>query len=150
MNESEDKLSISVTAAQQEVAAQLITASVWEARLVGLLGFLAVTAGALLTVSGGLGDSRWILLIGATGALAAILVGLLLVRELKSGPNATTFYNRYRKDSLTDFMAHMLADLGRTISLNRLGIEDREALFLSAISWAGASAIWFGLVRLLG
>jgi hypothetical protein len=150
MAAAEEKLQASVTAAQQEIAGQLTSASVWEMRLMGFLGLLAVTDGALLTVAGGLGDSRWILLIGASGAIAVILVGLLVVRGLKSGPNAVNFYAKYREAPLADFMVHMLADLGKAIFVNRRSIERREALFLTAVSWAAIFAIWFGLVRVIG
>jgi hypothetical protein len=150
MPEAEEKLSISVTAAQQEIAAQLTTASVWEARLMGLLGFLAVTDGALLTVAGGLSDSRWILLAGATVAIAIILLGLLWVRALQSGPNAIRFHALHREDSPVDFMDALLRELGKWIFVNNRRIERREALFEIAVAWAAAFAIWFGLVRLLG
>jgi hypothetical protein len=113
----------------------------------GFLGFLAVTDGALLTVAGGLEDSRWTLLIGASGAIVIILVGLLWVGRMKSGPNAVEFYTDYREASLATFLVQMLSDLGKSVFVNDRSIERREALFLIAVSWAAVFAIWFGLIR---
>lgn len=150
MAAAEEKLQASVTAAQQEIAAQLAAASGVEAKLMGLLGFVAAIGGVVLTVAKGLASSRWILLIGASGTVVIILDGLLAVRELKSGPDAVAFHARYRDKSAEAFLEQLLADLGETISVNLRSIEDRNALFTSAIAWSVLFAIWFGLVRLLG
>ncbi len=150
MAAAEEKLQASVTAAQQEIAAQLTAASGVETKLMGLLGFVAATGGIVLTVAKGLASSRWILLIGASGSVVIILGGLLLVRELKSGPDAVAFHARYQERSAEAFLEQLLADLGKTISVNLRSIEDRNALFTSAVAWAVLFAIWFGLVRLLG
>jgi hypothetical protein len=149
MGEPEEKLQASVTAAQQEIAGQLVAASLWETRLMGFLGFLAVTEGALLTVAGGLADSRWMLLVGATGGIAIVLGGLMQVGELTSGPNAINFYVAYQEASVADFRVQMLADLGKTILINGRSLERRNAVFVSAVAWAAVFSIWFGLVRVL-
>src|SRR5580693_353653 len=106
-----ENVEVSVTAAQQEIAAQLATASGIEAKLMGFVGLLVAAGGVLLTAANGLASSRWILLIGVGGGIAIILVGLLVAKALESGPSASTFYGDYGAASAEEFLAQLLADL---------------------------------------
>jgi len=69
---------------------------------------------------------------------------------MKSGTNAPKFYVTYAAESPEDFLAHLLADLGSTIELNRRGLDWRNAILSGTFSCLAVAAIWFGLIRWLG
>jgi hypothetical protein len=144
-----ENVETSVGASQQEVAGQLTTASALDAKLMGILGFMGAAAGVMLTVTNGLASNRWILLLGAGGAIVIALVGLIGPDDLKSGPNPIDFYNEFGGVAPDEFAEQLLADLGKTIKVNTELIDERRASLSGAFSWAVLGAAAFGLVRLL-
>jgi hypothetical protein len=145
----EANVSTSVSACQQEAAGQLSTASALDARLMGLLGFMAAAAGVLLSVPDALASSRWILLVGASGAIVIVLLALIYMEDLKSGPDPVDFYNEFGGVQPAEFIEQLLADLGKTLSVNKERIEERRAMLSGAFSIALLASIAFGVVRAL-
>src|ERR1035441_6658776 len=131
-----ENVEASVGASQQEVAGQLTTASALDAKLMGILGFMAAAAGVMLTVTNGLASNRWILLLGAGGAIVIALVGLIGPDDLKSGPNPIDFYNEFGGVAPDEFAEQLLADLGKTIKVRSELIDERRASLSGAFSWA--------------
>lgn len=144
-----ENLQESVDAGQETVAGQLTTASGLDTKLMGLLAFAATAAALMLTVTHGLASSRWIVFIGAVGAIAVSLVGTVVPRDLKSGPDPIVFYADYGGVPADEFTEQLLADLGKTIRANEAGIYIRRALLSGATGWALLSAAIFGIVRAL-
>jgi hypothetical protein len=102
----------------------------------------------MLTVAHGLASNRWILLVGALGAVILGLSSLVGSEDLKSGPDPIAFYKEYGGVSAEEFVEQLLADLGGTITLNRERLEFRRALLAGAFSWAVLWGLAFGIVRL--
>ena len=115
----------------------------------GLLGFMAAAAGVLLSVPDALASSRWILLVGASGAIVIALLALIYMEDLKSGPDPVDFYNEFGGVQPAEFIEQLLADLGKTLSVNKERIEERRAMLSGAFSIALLASIAFGVVRAL-
>jgi hypothetical protein len=124
-----------------------MTAAALDAKLMGMLGFMAAAAAVMLTVAHGLASNRWLLLIAAGGAIVIGLTGLVWPADLKSGPNPIEFYDEFGGVHPTDFAEQLLADLGETITLNSTGISARRALLSTAFAWAACWGIAFGVAR---
>ncbi len=150
MRVTTDNLEVAVTTAQQEIAAQLQTASAMEARLMGFLGLMAAAGTVLLTVPGALGGERWILLAGACSTIALILSGLVIARRLEFGPSAASFFLEYGGNEREPFLRQILADFGKAIADNERRIEGRDALLAGALACIAAFAVRFALVRWAG
>jgi hypothetical protein len=142
-----ENLNTAKSSADQEIAAQVTTASALDARLMGLLAFMAAVDTVLLTAKDGLASSRWILLVGASVASVLALLGIGVGADLKAGPSANKFYEKYRDKAPEEYVAQLLADLGKTIEGNRQGIDLRRGLLTAAFFWAVVASIAFGLVR---
>lgn len=144
-----ENLNTAKNSADQEIAAQITTASALDARLMGLLAFMAAADTVLLTVRDGLASSRWILLVGASAASLLALVGVVIGQDLKAGPSANKFYEQYRDKTPEEYIAQLLADLGKTIEGNRRGLDIRRGLLAAAFFSAAVASIAFGVVRWL-
>ena len=70
-----DNLQTAKSTAFEEIATQVSTGAALDAKLVGLLAFMAAAVGVLLTVAHGLATHRWILRAGAAGASVLVLIG---------------------------------------------------------------------------
>lgn len=142
-----ENLNTAKSSADQEIAAQITTAAALDARLMGLLAFMAAADTVLLTVKDGLASSRWILLIGASVASLLALVGIVVGEDLKAGPSANKFYEQYGSETPEGYVAQLLADLGETIEYNAKALDFRRSLLTGAFFWAAVAAVAFGLVR---
>jgi len=144
-----ENVQTSVGACQQEAAGQLSTASALDAKLMGILAFMAAVAGLLLTVSKGLDSDRWLLLVGAGGAILIALLGLIGSEDPKSGPDPIDFYETFGALGPTKFAEQLMADLGRTIRSNTECLTERRSALSASVIFASLAAIAFGVVRLL-
>lgn len=136
-----------INMAHQEVAGQIWISSGLDAKLLGLLGFMAAAAGVLLTVSHGLASDRWVLLIGAGGAIVFILIDTVSNNDLDS-LSALKFYEDFGGNTAETFDAQLIADIGDLIEKNEKKLDDRRGYLAIAFTWPVLSAVAFGLVRL--
>jgi len=132
----------------EEISTQVSTGAALDAKLVGLLAFMAAAVGVLLTVANGLATHRWILLVGAAGSSVLVLVGTVGAQDLKSGPRASDFYKTYGGLSPVDYDEQLLADLGKTTT-EEDALDGRRALLAGGFFWAVLWSIAFGIVQLV-
>lgn len=144
-----ENLRASVGGCQHEASVQAESASALDAKLMGILAFMAAVAGLLLTLSDGLASYRWILLVGALGAVMLTLLGLIAVEDTKSGPDPLDFYTRYGGADPVEFSKQLIADFGRTLRENKTRLETRRAILSVSFAWAVTAGALFGLARAL-
>lgn len=144
-----ENLNASVTGCQHEASIQAETALGLDAKLMGILGFMAAVAGLLLTLNHGVESYRWILLVGAGGAVLFALMGLVSADDTKSGPDPLDFFNKYVAAPPGDFAEQMIADFRTTLEANKSAVEERREAFSAAFGWAVLAGIVFGVARLL-
>jgi hypothetical protein len=144
-----ENLQTAKSTAFEEIATQVSTGAALDAKLVGLLAFMAAAVGVLLTVAHGLATHRWILLVGAAGASVLVLIGSVGAADLKSGPRAIDFYKRYGGLEPVDYDEQLMADLGKTTIDNEGALDGRRALLTGAFVWAVLWSAAFGIVQAL-
>lgn len=144
-----ENLRASVAGCQNEASVQAESASALDAKLMGILAFMATVAGLLLTLSNGLASYRWILLVGALGAVVLTLLGLVGIEDTKSGPDPLAFYNKYGGADPIEFSKQLIADFSRTLHENKDRLETRRTILSGSFAWAATAGIVFGLVRAL-
>jgi hypothetical protein len=144
-----ENVSMALGACQQEAAGQVATAGALDAKLMGLLGFMAAATGLLLSVPHGLASNRWILLAGSGSSIVIALLGLIFAEDPRSGPNPVAFYNEFGGATQIEFRAQLLADTGHTVGLNGDLIEERRVVLSAAFALAVLAGVAFGLVRAL-
>jgi len=144
-----ENVSLAVGACQQEAAGQLATASALDAKLMGLLGFMAAAAAVLVSVPHGLASNRWILLASSGASITIVLLGLIFAQDPRCGPDPVAFYNEFGGAGPTEFSTQLLADMGPALAVNGALIEERRAVLSGAFAVAVLGGIVFGVVRVL-
>jgi hypothetical protein len=142
-------LDTTVAALQHEAAVQAEGASAWDAKLMGILAFMAAVAGLLLTVDHALQSYRWILLVGAGGASLLVLIGLFIADDSESCPDPIDFYDRFGAAEPDDFLKQMIDDFRALQIHNRSCIEQRRGIASASFSLAVSAAVFFGLARVV-
>jgi hypothetical protein len=145
---STENLQTAKTTAFEEIATQVSTGAALDAKLMGLLAFMAAGVGVLLTVAHGLATHRWILLVGAAGASVLVLIGTIGAEDLRSGPRAFDFYKIYGGLDPVDYDEQLIADLGKTTTDNEGALDGRRAVLAGAFFWAVLWSAAFGIVQL--
>ncbi len=142
-----ENLDATIAALQHEAAIQAETAAAIDAKLLGLLGFMAAAIGLLLTVGHGLDSYRWILLVGAAGAVFVALVGVISPGDVKAGPDPIDFYKKYAEAEPVAFLNQLFANYRKVLDENKVAIKEREEALSLAFGWAVLAALVFGVVR---
>lgn len=136
-----------VAALQHEASVQAESAAAWDAKLMGILAFMAAAAGVLLTVDHALDSYRWILLVGASGASLLALAGLLGVEDTESGPDPVDFYDRYGAATTGAFLNQMIDDFRDLRAENESRVGQRRDMASVSFAFAALAAVVFGLAR---
>jgi hypothetical protein len=144
-----ENLNTSVAGCQHEASVQVESASALDAKLLGILAFMGAAAGILLTVDNALKSYRWILLVGAAGAIVFTIIGLIGPEDPRSGPDPIDFYKEYGAAAPDAFAEQLIANFGRTLAKNKGHIEERRNFLSGAVAWAALAGITFGLARAL-
>jgi hypothetical protein len=142
-------LDVTVAALQHEASIQAESAAAWDAKLMGILAFMAASAGVLLTVDHALQSYRWILLAGAGGASVLALAGLLGVEDTESGPDPVDFYDKYGAATKHAFMTQMIDDFRDLRAANASRVGQRRDMASVSFGLAALAAIAFGLARVV-
>jgi hypothetical protein len=144
-----ENLNMSVGGCQHEASVQVESASALDAKLMGILAFMGAAAGVLLTVDNALSSYRWILLVGAAGAIVFTILGLIGPDDPRSGPDPIDFYKEYGAAEPAAFAEQLVANFGRTLAKNKEHVEERRTMLSVAVAWAATTGIVFGLARAL-
>ena len=142
-----ENLQAAVQAGYQETAAQIETGSALDAKLTGVLGFMAAVDALLLTVNHGLSAYRWVLLVGASSAIMLCCLGLMS-DDVKAVPDPVAFYRDYGGAKSDDFLRKLLAGVGQIIDSNNGRLEERRNMLTGSFGLALLAAAAFGLARL--
>jgi hypothetical protein len=140
-------LDATVAALQHEASIQAESAAAWDAKLMGILAFMAAAAGLLLTVDNALHSYRWILLVGADGASVLALAGLLGVEDTESGPDPVDFYDKYGAATTDAFLKQMIDDFRELRATNASRVGQRRDMASVSFALAAFAAVAFGLAR---
>lgn len=141
-----ENLRSAVYASYEELSAQVQADSALDAKLLGLLGFLAVAGSLLLTLPYGLRDGRVLLLVGAGFGALACLVGSMGGSSPNMGPPPEEFYVDYGAKTEADYLAQLLADLAATTRINHQGLELRRRALAVAVGAPILLAAAYGLL----
>jgi hypothetical protein len=136
-----------VAALRHEASIQAESAAAWDAKLMGILAFMAAAAGVLLTVNNGLYSYRWILFVGAGGASLLALMGLLGIDDTESGPDPIDFYDKYGAATADAFMRQAIDDYRGLRLENESRVGQRRGIASVSFGLAIFAGIAFGLAR---
>jgi hypothetical protein len=144
-----ENLNATVDGCQQKAAIQAETAAAMDAKLLGILGFVAAAAGLLLTVNDGLESYRWILLAGAGIAILVALEGIIRPDDVESGPDPIDFFEKYGEAQPIEFADQLFVDFREVLNENKGRIKEREEALSLAFASAVSATVAFGLVQAL-
>ncbi|HEX4436361.1 MAG TPA: hypothetical protein VH061_06145 [Solirubrobacteraceae bacterium] len=143
----EANLNTTIAALQHEASVQAESAAAWDAKLMGILAFMAAAAGVLITVGDALARYRWILLVGAGMASLVALAGLLGIGDTESGPDPAEFYDKYGAATTDAFLMQMIDDYRALRVENKSRVGQRRDMASVSFALAALAAVAFGLAR---